>query len=228
MVYNIDEDEMNREQRHFDWMPSTDKRMIMLRNLRDTCKDCIMCELGRNLQVCHNETIDPHVFSTMTPSKYMVIGQNPGFNECKQDQPFVGESGLNFNTEIEKYGIKRSDFYITNVCKCWTPDNREPTPQEIERCKPFLIMETTILMPKLIITLGASAFGFLCPNAIYSKALGKITHSEVINKKVYAVYHPSQRNMIIESRKAQFDRQIELLCKTIKYLQKDEKEHESA
>ena len=120
--YDPDNDRQDRMLRHFDWDISmsepANKRMTMLRSLRDTCKDCVMCHLGRDFHIQHHERIDPHVFSNMNPSKIMVIGQNPGFNECKRDEPFVGEAGVNFNKEIEKFDLSRDAFYITNICKC--------------------------------------------------------------------------------------------------------------
>jgi DNA polymerase len=221
-MYNYEEDRMERERRHFDWVPMNDERMTMLRSLRDTCKDCVMCELGRGMKAVRGTRIDPHVFSNMKPSKFMVIGQNPGFNECRQDEPFVGDAGANFNKEIEKHGLNRNDFYITNTLKCLTPDNRSPNLEEIIRCHPFLLMELTILNPRFIITLGAVSFKYFCPKAIYSKALGNFTHSEKINKKVFAIYHPSPRNLAMESRKTQYERQIELLCKLIKFSKQKE------
>jgi uracil-DNA glycosylase family 4 len=218
MMYDYEEDRMERERAHFDWIPMNDARMTMLRSLRDTCKDCVLCQLGRGHQVAHKESIDPHVFSTMVPSKFMVIGQNPGFEECKQDQPFVGDAGKKFNQEIEKYGLTRNDFYITNIVKCYTPDNRKPEPGEVDKCKLFLLMELEIISPQFVITLGAVPFEILCPDALYAKALGKFTYSELIKKKVYAIYHPSPRNMIVEERKERFDRCVELLCLMMKNL----------
>jgi DNA polymerase len=181
-----------------------------------------MCSLGRKLKVVQGESIDPHVFGTMNFSKFMVIGQNPGFNECKQDEPFVGQAGENFNKEIIKYGLSRKDFYITNIVKCHTDDNAKPSLEEIDRCSLFLRMEIQILTPAFVVTLGAPAFSYLCPNAIYNKALGKITHSDVINKKVYAILHPSPRNLAIESRMASFEHQIMLLGKMIKHFNQKE------
>lgn len=217
-MYDPYEDQIEREKRHFDWIPVNDSRIAMLRSLRDTCKDCVMCELGRKIKTVRDTSIDPHVFSNMNFSKLMVIGQNPGFNECIEDEPFVGQAGENFNREIEKHGLTRKYFYITNVVKCFTDGNKKPSAQYIERCSLFLRMEMFILMPTLVITLGAPSFSYLCPNAIYDKALGKITYSSLIDKKVFAAYHPSPLNLNVESRKRAFERQIELLCKLARHI----------
>lgn len=224
-MYNLYDDAAERELRHFDWVPVKDERITMLRSLRDTCKDCIMCELGRKLKVVHNERIDPHVFSTMNFSRIMVIGQNPGFNECKQDEPFVGQAGENFNAEIGKHGLNRSNFYITNIVKCHTDDNTKPSEEHIQRCSLFLKMEINIIAPIFVVTLGAPSFSYLCQNAIYGKALGKMTYSDVIDRKVYAIFHPSPRNLAIESRKEGFERQIHMLCKLVKHFNQKEQEN---
>jgi DNA polymerase len=224
-MYDYYEDMVERERRHFDWVPVNDKRIAMLRSLRDTCKDCVMCELGRGIKVVQGERIDPHVFSTMNFSKFMVVGQNPGFNECKQDQPFVGPAGENFNSEIVKHDLTRKDFYITNIAKCHTDGNQKPSTTTIKRCAAFLQMEINIMMPLFVITLGAPSFGYLCPDAIYDKALGKMTPSKIIEKKVFAIYHPSPLNLNVEARRRAFEKQIATLCKLVKHFTQKEQEH---
>jgi uracil-DNA glycosylase len=224
MIYDFRADKVDRSFRHFDWTPVSSKRMDMLRSLRDTCKDCVMCSLGRSEHTARGRSFDPHVFSSMNLSRYMVVGQNPGFNECLQDVPFVGDAGENFNKEISKHGLSRKDFYITNICKCHTENNRQPDAEEIKRCSAFFQMELYILMPKFIITLGAISFGHFCPNEIYAKALGKMTHSALVDKNVFAIYHPSPRNLAVEERKTKFERQIELLCKMIKFFKQKEQD----
>ena len=225
-MYDYSEDMLERERQHFDWVPVNDKRIMMLRSLRDTCKDCVMCELGREMKAARGERIDPHVFGTMNFSKFMVIGQNPGFNECKQDEPFVGPAGKNFNEEIEKHGLTREDFYITNIVKCHTDDNKKPSDICIKRCSFFLHIEITIMMPLFVVTLGAPSFKFLCPNSIYDKALGKLTHSEIIDKKVFAIYHPSPLNLNVEARRKAFGRQVKLLSELVKHFKSKQKEQE--
>lgn len=214
--YDYEEDRIARERRHFDWRAVNDNRMTMLRSLRDTCKDCIMCSLGRSFKKVRDERIDPHVFSTMAPSKFMVVGQNPGFNECVQNEPFVGDAGENFNKEIAKHGMNRKDFYITNIVKCHTDNNKEPNADAISRCAAFLQMELNIIVPKFIVTLGKPAFNHFCPHAIYNKAIGKITTAES-GRKIFAIYHPSPLNLNVKARKDAFGRQITLLCKLVKH-----------
>ena len=214
--YNSYADTANRLSEHFDWASGPkDKKAIMLRSLRDTCKDCIMCHLGRENHIRNYEKVDPHVFSNMQISKIMIIGQNPGYNECLKDEPFVGDAGDNFNKGLARYGLSRKDLYITNLLKCLTPDNRKPESDEVKRCQHFLHMELLILRPSIVVSLGASSFEWLCPEHKYGDRLGKLTYSPVIEKKIFAVYHPSPRNL--STRQAQFDKQMKLMCGLIKH-----------
>lgn len=192
-------------------------RKKMLQILQVLCKNCVMCELGRRAVEREGEPArDPHVFSNMQMSEFFVLGQNPGYDELVRDEPFVGAAGKNWDAEVQKHGLTRQEFYVGNTVKCWTKDNAKPSFQHVSMCSRFLRMEAGILRPKLIISLGAVAFSFLCPGHNYSDRLGKITDSEY--GKVFAVYHPSPRNLIDQSRRADFEHQTKVLCGLIKRL----------
>jgi len=198
-----------------------ENKMIMLNGLQTFCMSCRMCPIGCSLVEKDNKKYDPHVFSTMTfKSKFMVVGQNPGINECMMGTPFIGDAGKNFDEEIQKNGLNRSDFYITNTVKCLTKkqdgsNNRKPSFKEVETCSAsFLANEIKIIQPTLIITLGESAFGFFCPEEKYSDRLGKITKSKYDN--IYAIYHPSPMNINDPERRKAFNKQINLLARLIK------------
>ena len=193
-------------------------KLRMLRQLSLTCTACSMCELGLKGAERNDEVRDPHVFSNMNPSRFMVVGQNPGWNELKQQEPFVGAAGKNFDTEIQKHGLDRSYFYISNTVRCHTKDNQKPTQRHMDRCEPFLRMEIGLLKPKLVITLGAVAFAQLCPDSVYSKSLRTIVKSQKFGVPVLAVYHPSPMNFRGEHRKQAFEKQIQLLCALVKRL----------
>lgn len=195
------------------------KKLRMLRPLNDACMECTMCRLGRQEHIHNGNKIEqPHVFSNMNPSKYVIVGQNPGYNECVRGEPFVGDAGSNFDLEIEKNGLTRNTFYITNSLKCHTPENRKPEVDELEACEPFLAMELKLLKPLIVVALGAAAFEILCPNKVFSESLGKITQSK-FNVKVFATYHPSPRNMVDQSRKAKFEKDIATLCALIRRIE---------
>jgi DNA polymerase len=175
-----------------------------------------MCELGLQGAEKNLEVRDPHVFSNMNPSRFLVVGQNPGWDELKQHEPFVGAAGKNFDAEIAKHGLDRKSFYISNTVRCHTKDNQKPTPRHMDRCEPFLRMEIGLLKPKLVITLGAVAFAQFCPNNEYSKSLKTIIKSEKFDVPVFAVYHPSPMNFRDEHRKIEFAKQVHILCTLLK------------
>ena len=193
-----------------------DRVLRMLRPLDNSCRACSMCELGRDYGDHNQWEFDPHVFSNMKPSKWMVVGQNPGHNECIKGEPFVGESGKTFDAMVKKGGLSRDDFYITNAVKCYTKKNATPLALHKERCEPFLRMEIGLLRPKLIVTLGSVGFSIFCPELKMSDNLGKIVKSKKFDMKVYPVYHPSPRNMNAKGRREKFEKDILTLCKLIK------------
>ena len=196
-----------------------DRMYRMLRPMKTTCLACSMCDLGRRV---NSNGDDPHVFSTMSPSKWMVVGQNPGANECKQGEPFVGDAGEFFNKVIKKNGLSRGKFYISNIVKCHTENNEKPTTLHSQRCRPFIHMEIQLLRPVLIITLGAVAFDTFCPELRLSDHLGKIVESSTFEgQKIYPVYHPSPRNMSVSERKRRFIKDIAKLCKLIEMYHSD-------
>jgi len=87
----------------------------------------------------------------------MFVGEAPGFNEDQQGRPFVGAAGKLLNELLSEIGLKREDVYIANIIKSRPPDNRDPLPDEIEACKPYLMEQIKIIKPKIIATLGAHA-----------------------------------------------------------------------
>ena len=194
----------------------------MLRPISLTCKACTMCDLGRKMHEQNSRKFDPHVFSNMNPSKFVVVGQNPGFNECIEDQPFVGESGKFFNKIVEENGLARRDFYISNCVRCHTMGNESPNNNHKSKCEPFLRLEIGLLNPSLVITLGAHSFDVFCPDKKLSDSLGTIVESEKFGVKVYPIYHPSPRNMSNGDRKDKFIADVSKLCRLIQLLRSRE------
>jgi len=89
---------------------------------------------------------------------WMIIGRNPGEEEDRDGEPFIGKAGKRLNKMIEDIGQTRDDFWITNVVKCYSPGNRPPILEEIENCTKFLQREIDLIQPKLIVTCGKEAF----------------------------------------------------------------------
>lgn len=110
-----------------------------------TCTRCKLAELGRT-QV---------VFGVGSPAAdLMLIGEAPGFHEDKQGEPFVGAAGQLLNRLLGGIGLAREDVYIANVLKSRPPGNRDPEPDEIEACTPWLVEQISLIQPRLIVTLG--------------------------------------------------------------------------
>jgi DNA polymerase len=84
----------------------------------------------------------------------MFVGEAPGFYEDRQGEPFVGAAGKLLTELLQSVGLSRSDIFIANVIKCRPPNNRDPLPDEIDTCKPFLLQQIECIQPKLVCTLG--------------------------------------------------------------------------
>ena len=109
------------------------------------CQRCKLAMMGRT-QV---------VFGVGNPhASVMFVGEAPGFHEDRQGEPFVGAAGKLLNDLLQSVRLSRSDIYIANVIKCRPPNNRDPEPDEVETCKPFLMQQIALIHPKLVCTLG--------------------------------------------------------------------------
>ena len=126
-------------------MPMTLTPLQELAKSLHNCQRCKLAKLGRT-QV---------VFGVGNPrASVMFVGEAPGFNEDQQGEPFVGAAGKLLNDLLQSAGLSRSDIYIANVIKCRPPNNRDPEPDEVETCKPFLMQQIQMIRPKLVCTLG--------------------------------------------------------------------------
>ena len=119
----------------------------------------------------------------------MFIGEAPGVNEDHERRPFVGRGGQLLNQVIEDIGWKRAHVYISNIVKRRPPENRDPSPSEIEAYRPYLTRQIEIINPKVVCTLGRFSMNYFLP-------LAKITndHGRVFNvdgRLIYPVYHPA-------------------------------------
>ncbi len=196
-------------------------RYRMLPHLKEACACCKMCDLGLNKV---RGEYDPHVFSShgRRPTQFMIIGQNPGWNEVKDGVPFVGAPGRNFDKELSNYLWERNDFYITNAVKCFVNDSKAPTLKQVAQCEPFLRMEIAIVKPKLVVVFGAAAFSMVLPGSIehrFSDRIGKITTSDKFDVKVFATYYPTHLSLLDKPKKKQFACDIKMLSQILgKYL----------
>lgn len=197
-------------------MPATNK-LTMINNLNILVQSCTMCSLG-STQPCDKsgKKYNPHVLSNLNPTRFMVVGQNPGMTEIIQSIPFIGPSGDRFNKELAKHDLTRDEFYISNTVKCYTEGNAKPDFKHTSACEPILRMELGIVKPVMVITLGAVAFDCFCPDKSMADNLGSIVKSTKFNIDVYPIYHPSPMNLAVKERSDKFNEDIETLCKLIK------------
>lgn len=104
----------------------------------------------------------------------MLIGEGPGFHEDRQGRPFVGASGKLLEELLASLGLARRDVFIANVVKCRPPDNRDPLPDEIEACRPYLERQIELLQPRLVITLGRYSMARYFPGQSITLIHGQI------------------------------------------------------
>ena len=145
------------------------------------CTRCKLSALGRT-QV---------VFGVGNPdADLMFVGEAPGADEDVQGIPFVGRAGQLLTKIIEAIDLKRGDVYIANVIKCRPPQNRNPEPDEIETCEPFLFRQIDVIKPKVIVSLGKfAAHTLLRSEEPISRLRGRIF--EYRGAKLIPTFHPA-------------------------------------
>lgn len=121
-----------------------------LGEVREVLGDCTRCKLHQDRKNVvfgvGNENAD-----------LMFIGEGPGADEDEQGEPFVGRAGRKLTEMIKAIGYERKDVYIANIVKCRPPGNRDPQPDEVATCSPFLYAQIQAIAPKVIVTLGSPA-----------------------------------------------------------------------
>jgi DNA polymerase len=120
----------------------------------------------------------------------MFIGEGPGYYEDKQGEPFVGAAGQLLNKMLEEIGVRRADVYIANVIKCRPPGNRDPLPEEVDACTPWLREQITLIEPRVIVTLGNFATRLILDKPIsISRVRGQRFPLE--GRTVIPTFHPA-------------------------------------
>ncbi|GAB6946586.1 type-4 uracil-DNA glycosylase [Vulcanisaeta sp. JCM 16161] len=134
-------------------------------------------------------------------AKIMIIGEAPGEKEDEEGRPFVGAAGQLLTKLLNSVGIRREEVYITNVVKCRPPNNRDPEPDEIEACRPYLVTQILMIRPQIIVCLGRHSAREILTMAGYpeksvsniSSIRGKVFSAKLgdLNVKVLPTYHPA-------------------------------------
>ncbi len=130
-----------------------ERKLVVLEDLaaiRADIGDCTRCKLCKARKNIVFGVGDPH-------AQLVFVGEGPGEEEDRTGEPFVGRAGQLLTKMIEAMGFRRQDVYICNVVKCRPPGNRNPEPDEIAACEPFLIRQLGAIKPKVIVALGKFA-----------------------------------------------------------------------
>jgi uracil-DNA glycosylase family 4 len=128
-------------------------------------------------------------------TEVVFVGEGPGFNEDREGRPFIGRAGDLLVKLLASIGWRREDVFITNVVKCRPPDNRDPQPDEIAACAPYLRRQLEVLDPAVVVTLGRFSMATFMPGARISQAHGTVRPVDPAtgagSALVFAMYHPA-------------------------------------
>ena len=193
--------------------PVVDENLGQLQSYYHAIKGCMKCPLGA--------TRTNFVFGVGNgEADLMLIGEAPGRDEDLKGIPFVGRAGQLLTLMLRSIDLSREEVFIANVLKCRPPNNRDPQPDEIEKCEPYLLTQIKMISPKLIVTLGRFASASLLR---INSALGTL-REEVHNYNdvpLIVTYHPAAL-----LRNPQLKRQAwEDLKRISNYLKKDSQNH---
>jgi DNA polymerase len=152
---------------------------------------CTKCQLSKNRKNAVPGEGNPE-------SPVMFIGEAPGQSEDIKGKPFVGAAGKFLETLLSEIGLSRNDVFICNIVKCRPPRNREPMPNEIQTCTPYLDRHINIIKPKFVVTLGnySTAYIFSKANLPFNgitQARGKFYQATIVNMQItiFPTFHPA-------------------------------------
>ena len=128
-------------------------------------------------------------------TEVVFVGEGPGFNEDRDGRPFIGRAGDLLVKLLGSIGWRREDVFITNVVKCRPPENRDPQPDEIAACAPYLQRQLEIIDPAVVVTLGRYSMARFMPGVKISSAHGTVRVADPAtgarSALVFAMYHPA-------------------------------------
>ena len=161
-------------------MPKPHIPLDELRVQVESCRRCPLCD-GRTQTVFGAG--NPH-------ARVMFIGEAPGKNEDLQGEPFVGAAGHYLNELLGCAGLRREDVFIANVLKCRPPGNRDPRPEEIQTCTPFLREQTRTIDPEVLVTLGKFSTQFVLKTQVgITRLHGRVQRAGKF--LVFPIFHPA-------------------------------------
>jgi len=154
-----------------------------LKEVREELGDCKRCKLHRTRKTL--------VFGEGNEKAILLlVGEGPGYEEDIQGRPFVGKAGQLLTKILQSIQLEREEVYIANIVKCRPPQNRNPEPEEVQACRPFLLKQIQVLQPKIICALGSVAAQSLLQTGEKITALrGRSFDFDGI--RVVPTYHPA-------------------------------------
>lgn len=168
--------------------------------MTDTERRSALEAIAAEVRVCTNcrlhQTRTKAVPGEGDPETEVVfVGEGPGFNEDRGGRPFIGRAGDLLVKLLASIGWRREEVFITNIVKCRPPDNRDPQPDEIAACAPYLRRQLEVLDPAVIVTLGRHSMARFMPGARISQAHGTVRPVDpdtgARDAMVFAMYHPA-------------------------------------
>lgn len=182
-----------------------------LEEIAGQVRGCPKCELARTRTNAVPGEGNPE-------AQVMLIGEGPGFYEDRDGRPFVGNAGKFLNELLAKAGLKREEVFITNVVKCRPPGNRDPLPDEIAACAPYLEGQIAAIDPAVIVTLGRFSMARWFPGERISKIHGQAKREG--RRLVVPMYHPAAA-LHQQSLRATIEEDFERLPKFIAEIEHD-------
>lgn len=157
-------------------------------------KEALLDEIAAEIRVCtkcelHRTRTNAVPGEGPADARIMFIGEAPGWNEDQQGRPFVGAAGKFLEELLAAAGLKRSDVFITNVVKCRPPGNRDPLPDEIAACAPYLQRQIDVIDPDVIVTLGRFSMAKWFPGERISRIHGQPKREG--KRLIVPMYHPA-------------------------------------
>ena len=149
----------------------------------ESINNCKKCKLGSSR--------NKFVFGAGNPNAdVMIIGEAPGADEDKQGKPFVGRAGQLLTDILKAINFERDEIFIANILKCRPPNNRNPLPEEMNECTPYLYEQIEMIQPKVILCLGLVAASYLINDKLsLTKMRGNVY--EIKGIKTMVTYHPA-------------------------------------
>jgi DNA polymerase len=127
-----------------------------------------------------------------TQAEWLIIGEAPGAEEDRQGEPFVGRAGQLLNAMLLAIGLPRETVFIANVLKCRPPGNRDPRPEEVSNCLPFLSQQIALLKPKVMLAVGRiAAQNLLATDVPLARLRGKLHRFGEAETPLVITYHPA-------------------------------------